>query len=67
MDFGDKLKQVRTQLKLSQEGMARELGIAFPTFNNLENKKRQPSLETQRAFDAFCEKKGIKAGGKQNG
>ena len=60
MDFGDRLKQVRLQLMISQQDMAKELGVSFVTLNRIENKKQKPSYETQRAFAALCERKGIK-------
>ena len=63
MDFGDKLKQVRMQLMISQEDMARELNISFPAYNKLENKKSNPSYETQRAFRDLCERKKIEIKG----
>ena len=59
MDFGDKLKQARLQLMISQEDMAKEIGLTFTAYNRLENKKSKPSYETQRAFAALCKEKGI--------
>ncbi|WP_127942765.1 helix-turn-helix transcriptional regulator [Mycoplasma sp. ATU-Cv-703] len=59
MEFGDKLKQARLQMIISQEDIAKELGVTFATLNKLENKRRKPNYETQRAFAALCEKKGI--------
>lgn len=39
MDFGSVVKQVRKELGLSQEQLARELGISFSTVNRWENGK----------------------------
>lgn len=33
MTFGERVKQVRSELKLSQEEMAKELGVSFATIN----------------------------------
>ena len=37
MSFAEKVKFVRTELKLSQEDLARELGVSFATINRWEN------------------------------
>lgn len=36
---GDRLRELRTRLGLSQEGLARLLGVAFATINRWENEK----------------------------
>jgi len=36
---GDRLRDLRTRLGLSQEGLARLLGVAFATINRWENEK----------------------------
>ena len=48
------LKEVRTQLALTQEGLARELGVSFATVNRWENRKTQPSKLANAQFDSFC-------------
>lgn len=60
MSFSDKMKYVRTKLFLSQEMLARELGVSFATISRLEQNHNEPSLSTRRNFAIFCEKKGIK-------
>ena len=37
MTFGERVKQVRLALNLSQEEMAKELGVSFATINRWEN------------------------------
>ena len=59
MDFSDKLKQVRTQLSLSQIEFAKELGVAFTTINRWENGKFEPSYRALKKFDEFCAKNNI--------
>lgn len=56
MEFGKKLKEVREQLGISQEMMARELGVSFATINRLENGKTEPSYSTLKKFEEFCKK-----------
>ena len=43
MSFAEKVKLVRTKLKLSQEDLARELGVSFATINRWENGKTMPT------------------------
>ena len=54
MSFSEKVKYVRTELKLSQEDLARELGVSFATINRWENGSYNPSRLAKKAFDDFC-------------
>jgi len=60
MDFSEKLKFSRERLMLSQEMLARELGVSFATISRLENQHTVPSLATRRSFAEFCKKNEIK-------
>jgi DNA-binding transcriptional regulator YiaG len=53
--FSSVVKIVRTHLKMSQEDLARELGVSFATVNRWENSRTQPSRLAQKQFDFFCE------------
>jgi transcriptional regulator with XRE-family HTH domain len=44
---------------LSQEEMARELGVSFATVNRWETGKAKPTYRTLRLIDEFCKKRGI--------
>ena len=59
MSFAEKVKLVRTELKLSQEDLARELGVSFATINRWENSSYNPSRLAKKAFEDFCEKKNV--------
>ena len=59
MNFAEKVKLVRTELKLSQEDLARELGVSFATINRWENGSYNPSRLAKKAFQEFCEKRTI--------
>jgi DNA-binding transcriptional regulator YiaG len=48
------VKSVREQLGLSQEDLARELGVSFATVNRWENGQVKPSKLARAQFDAFC-------------
>ena len=50
------VKEVRRQLNLSQEDLARELGISFATVNRWENGQVKPSKLAKAQFDSFCAK-----------
>jgi transcriptional regulator with XRE-family HTH domain len=50
------VKEVRTQLGLSQEEMAHALGVSFASINRWENGKTSPSKLARAQFEAFCRK-----------
>ncbi len=50
------VKEVRRQLALSQENLARELSISFATVNRWENGRVKPSKLAKAQFDNFCAK-----------
>ena len=60
MSFAEKVKYVRIKLKLSQEDLARELGVSFATINRWENGSYNPSRLAQKAFEDFCNAQNIK-------
>ena len=59
MSFAEKVKYVRSQLKLSQEDLAHELGVSFATINRWENGSYNPSRLAKKAFDDFCKENNI--------
>ena len=59
MEFSDKVRFVREQLKLSQEDLARALNVSFATINRWENSKTKPIRMAQAAFSDFCSKYNI--------
>ena len=59
MEFSDKVRFVREQLKLSQEDLARALNVSFATINRWENAKTKPIKMAQAAFHNYCENNGI--------
>lgn len=56
-DFPALVKRVREHLRLSQEDLARELGVSFSTVNRWENGKTQPIKLARSHFDNFCARK----------
>ena len=59
MTFAEKMQAVRKQLFLSQEAMAKELGVSFATVTRWEKGKCEPSYKAQKAFNDLCEKHNI--------
>lgn len=50
------VKEIRKQLTLSQEDLARQLGVSYATVNRWENGQSQPSKLAKVQLDAFCGK-----------
>jgi DNA-binding transcriptional regulator YiaG len=60
-DYIALVKEVRSQLAISQEDLAREIGVSFATVNRWENGQSKPSKLAKAQLDAFCTRM-IKAG-----
>lgn len=48
------VKAVRRQPGISQEALARQIGVSFATVNRWENRKSQPSNLARAQFDCCC-------------
>ena len=59
MTFAEKMQIVRKRLFMSQEAMAKELGVSFATVNRWEKGKCEPGYKAQKAFSDLCEKNNI--------
>ncbi|WP_185291330.1 helix-turn-helix domain-containing protein [Staphylococcus warneri] len=46
MTFGDNLKRIRKEMKLTQQGMADRMDISRSYLSDLENAKRSTSINT---------------------
>jgi putative transcriptional regulator len=55
-DYPLLVKEVRRQLAISQEDLARELGVSYATVNRWENSQAKPSKLARVQLDAFCER-----------
>jgi putative transcriptional regulator len=53
-DYPALIKEVRRQLAISQEDLARELGVSYATVNRWENGQAKPSKLARAQLDAFC-------------
>lgn len=54
--FSELLKEIRRQLALSQEDLARQLGVSYATVNRWENNLSKPSKLAKTQFALFFEK-----------
>lgn len=54
MILGERVRQVRSELKLSLEELAKELGVSFATINRWEKGHTHPTYETLQRFEKFC-------------
>jgi putative transcriptional regulator len=55
-DYSALVKEVRKQLAISQEDLARELGVSYTTINRWEKGLSKPSKLAKVQFDSFFEK-----------
>lgn len=60
MTFAEKVQHVRKKLYLSQNALAKAVGVSYPTISRWENGHCKPNLVQEAMFNDFCEKKGIK-------
>ena len=54
MTFGEMVKSARQKLGMSQQALAKELGVSFATVNRWENGHNDPKYETVVRFENFC-------------
>lgn len=52
-EFIAQIKALRATLRLSQEGLAKELGVSFATVNRWENGRTQPSTLAKKQLAQF--------------
>jgi len=56
IDYASLIKETRTQLGLSQEDLARELGVSFTSINRWEKGQFKPSKLAIMQLVAFCKR-----------
>lgn len=57
MELSEVIKNIRLELNLSQEGLARELHVGFTSVNRWENNKTKPNQIARHALAELCKKK----------
>ena len=56
MDISKVIKNIRCELNLSQEGLARELNMGFTSVNRWENHKSNSNQIARHALAELCRK-----------
>ena len=56
MNYAEKLKEIREILLLSQDELAKELGVTFATVNRWENGHHEPTFKERRKLRDLCKK-----------
>lgn len=59
MDFSEKVKKVRALLMLSQEDLAKQIGVSRVTITRWESQGAHPKFLALNKFETFCKNKGI--------
>lgn len=59
MDIPEVIKNIRSELKLSKEGLARELHMGFTSVNRWENNKSKPNQIARHALAEICRKNNL--------
>ncbi|MDR3217147.1 MAG: helix-turn-helix domain-containing protein [Clostridiaceae bacterium] len=59
MTFSEKVQEARYRLNLTQEQLAKELGVAFSTVNRWENGIYSATFLVRRKFEDYCKERGV--------
>ncbi len=59
MSFSSLIREVRQNLNISQEQLARDIDVSFSTINRWENGRTIPSKLASRRFIEYCKQHGI--------
>ena len=59
MEISSEIKRIRQSAMLSQEELARELGVSFATVNRWETGRAKPTYRTLRLIDEYCKNHNI--------
>ena len=59
MPIEEIIKQIRRELNISQETLARELNVSFTALSRWENKKSKPSRLAMVQLKDYCSRKNV--------
>lgn len=59
MNYSKKIKDLRESLLLTQEELAKKLGVSFATVNRWENGHYEPTMKTKRKLNKIINERGI--------
>ena len=57
MELPDILKEIRKELRITQEQFARDIGVSFSTLNRWERGHRTPSPLAMQTIKSYCKEK----------
>ena len=57
MQLSDKIRVLREKFLMTQEDLAKELGVASSTVNRWETGKARPNIAAMRNIKGFCEER----------
>jgi len=60
MNFGNFVKEIREELDMSQDALARELYISHSTVNRWENGHSKPNMMAKKMLYDYCKKRNLK-------
>ena len=58
-DYKKMVISLRNKLILSQEEMAKKLGVSFASVNRWETGRNQPTIKAKRKIIELCKKNGV--------
>jgi len=59
MDYSKVINDLREKLLVTQEELAKILGVSFASVNRWENKRHEPTIKAKRKIRDLCRKNGI--------
>ena len=62
MEYSKIIKRIRDELLLTQEELAKKLGVTFATVNRWENGHHEPTMTQRRKIRDLCQSNNIKIG-----
>ncbi len=58
-NYADAIKELRNKMLLSQEELAKVLGVSFASINRWENGKHEPTIKIKRKLRALFNEYGV--------
>ena len=59
MEFKDMIKALREKMIISQDELAKILGVSFVSVNRWENGHHEPTIKVKRKIKELCEKNNL--------
>lgn len=59
LDYSSLIRKLRAKLNVSQEELARVLGVSFSSVNRWENERHEPTIIAQEKLKDLCKENNI--------